>query len=175
MLSLHCLRSLRAAALETSSSGLRHDKVQTVARPTRRSQMLCDAVCRCTLYHRSGTYGESECPNIFLGLEVCCLAGVWSTCCSFNVTRRLVTDDRNLGDDPTEVRVNDCIRFFSRLARQCCMLGLCVGCSACLIGCCAPDSEGAQECSGEAGRAASACRSCARTCWRGIWSVKNHC
>jgi len=37
---------------------------------------------------------------------------------------------------------------------------------------CAPDSEGAQECSGEGGRAARACFSCAHTCWRGIWSVK---
>jgi hypothetical protein len=130
----------------------------------------CGPSAPCTI--RSGTYGESDCPHIFLGLEVCCLAGVWSTCCSFNVTRRLVKDDRNLGQDPTEVRVNNCIGFFSKLAQQCCLLGLCVGCSACLIGCCAPDSDGAQECSGEAGRASSACRSCARTCWRGIWSVK---
>jgi hypothetical protein len=124
----------------------------------------------CTI--RSGTYGKQDCPNVFLGLEVCCLAGVWSTCCAFDVTRRIVKDERNLGEDPTEVRVNDCIQFFSRLARQCCLLGCCLGVSSCLIGCCAPDSEGLQECSGEAGRAGRSCRSCAYTCWRGIWSVK---
>ena len=81
-------------------------------------------------------------------------------------------DERNLGDDPTEVRVNDCIGFFSRLARQCFMLGCCVCLASCLIGICAPDSAGAQECAGEGGRAARSCRSCAYTCWKGIWSVK---
>lgn len=120
----------------------------------------------------SGTYGEQDCPNLFLCAEVTCLAGIWSTCCAFQVTRRLIKDEYNLGTDPTEHRVNSCIRFFSRLAAQLCGCAICLRCSSCLVGCCAPDSEGAQECSGEAGRASRACFQCVRICWRGIWSVK---
>ena len=41
-----------------------------------------------------------------------------------------------------------------------------------MVGLCAPDSGGAQECSGEAGRASRACFSIAHTLWRGIMSVK---
>lgn len=124
----------------------------------------------CTI--RSGTYGEEKCPHAFLAAEVCCLAGAWSVCCSFDVNRRMIKDQRNLRNDPLENQVQDCIRFFSILASQCwccsCIVCLC----SCMVGCCAPGSEGAQECSDEGGRAASACRSCAHTCWRGIWSVK---
>ena len=57
------------------------------------------------------------------------------------------------------------LRFFETKTR-------CTSCTACLVGCCAPDSEGAQECSGEAGRAARACFSIAHTIWRGIMSTK---
>ena len=121
---------------------------------------------------QSGTYGEDKCPDAFLCAEVWCLGCWWSTCCAFDVTRRLMKDERNLGDDPTEVRVNKCIGFFSELAHHLCMCGMCLHCASCLLGCCAPDSSGAQECSDEGGRAASACISCAHTCWRGIWSVK---
>lgn len=121
---------------------------------------------------RSGTYGEDKCPHAFLCAEVCCLAGAWSVCCSFNVNRRMIKVERNLGNDPTENRVNSCISFFSSLASQCCMIGCMFSICSCLIGCCAPGSEGAQECSEEGGRAGGACLSCARTCWRGIWSVK---
>lgn len=121
---------------------------------------------------RSGTYGEEKCPALFLAAEVCCLAGVWSVCCSFDVNRRLIKDERNLGDDPTEVRVNKCIGFFSRLASQCFLLGCCVCIASCCVGCCAPGSEGAQECSQEGQRAGNSCRRCAHTCWRGIYSVK---
>jgi hypothetical protein len=124
----------------------------------------------CTI--KSGTYGESQCPECFLCLEVTCLAGIWSTCCSFGVNRRMMKEQYSLTDDPTEVRVNSCVGFFSRLASALCGLSICVCCASCLVGCCAPDSEGAQECSGEGQRAAGACQSCAATCWRGIWSVK---
>lgn len=41
-----------------------------------------------------------------------------------------------------------------------------------MVGLCAPDSGGAQECSGEAGRASRACFSIARTIWRGIMSTR---
>jgi hypothetical protein len=124
----------------------------------------------CTI--ASGTYGEEKCPHAFLGAEVCCLAGAWSVCCSFDVNRRMIKTERNLGDDPTEVRVNKCIDFFSRLASQCFMLSCCVCVASCLVGCCAPGSEGAQDCSEQGQRAGGACRSCAMTCWRGIYSVK---
>lgn len=40
------------------------------------------------------------------------------------------------------------------------------------MGCCAPDSEGAQELSSEAGRCSRACWSIAHTIWKGMWSVK---
>ena len=101
-----------------------------------------------------------------------CLAGAWSVCCSFDVNRRMIKEQRNLGDDPTEVRVRKCIGFFSGIMSQLYCLGCCVGCASCLIGCCAHESEGAQECSEEGGRASRACMSCAHTIWRGIWSVK---
>ncbi|KAG7358959.1 hypothetical protein IV203_015548 [Nitzschia inconspicua] len=120
----------------------------------------------------AGTYGEDKCPELFLCAEVTCLGGFWSVCCSYNVNRRMIKEQRNLGDDPTEVRVNKCIGFFSALASKLCMLGCCVCISSRLIGCCANDSAGAQQCSGQGVRAGNACRSCARTCWRGIWSVK---
>jgi len=120
----------------------------------------------------AGTYGESQCPEAFLAAEVCCLGCAWSVCCSFDVNRQMIKDQRNLGNDPTENRVNNCIGFFSKLASHLCMCAVCVHCSSCCVGLCAPGSEGAQECSGEGGRAAGACFSCVRTCWRGIYSVK---
>jgi hypothetical protein len=124
----------------------------------------------CTI--ESGTYGEDRCPEAFLCAEVWCLGGCWSVCCAFDVNRRMIKEYRNLGEDPTEVRVDRCIGFFSALASQLCMLGCCVCLTSRLIGCCASGSEGAQECSEQGQRAASACHSCAMTCWRGIWSVK---
>jgi len=120
----------------------------------------------------SGTYGESKCPNAFLAAEVCCLGCAWSVCCSFDVNRRMIKEQRNLRNDPLENRVNNCVGFFSSLASKLCLCGLCTHCASCCVGLCAPDSSGAQECSGEGGRAARACLSCSRTCWRGIWSVK---
>mmetsp|Transcript_32211 Transcript_32211/g.78277 ORF Transcript_32211/g.78277 Transcript_32211/m.78277 type:complete len:326 (-) Transcript_32211:98-1075(-) len=121
---------------------------------------------------KSGTYGEEKCPNAFLCAEVMCLAGAWSVCCSFDVNRRMIKEQRNLGDDPTEVRVRKCIGFFSGIMSQLYCVGCCMTCCSCLVGCCANDSEGAQECSEEGGRAGRACLSCAHTIWRGIWSVK---
>lgn len=121
---------------------------------------------------KSGTYGESNCPHSFLAAEVCCLGCAWSVCCSYDVNRRMIKEQRNLRNDPLENRVDNCIGFFSNLASQLCMCALCVHCASCCVGLCAPGSEGAQECSGEGGRAAGACFSCVHTCWRGIWSVK---
>ena len=48
----------------------------------------------------------------------------------------------------------------------------CACCASCCLSLCAPDSDGAQECSGEMGRASRACFSIARTLWRGIMSTK---
>jgi hypothetical protein len=93
-------------------------------------------------------------------------------CCSYGVNRRMIKEQRNLGDDPTEVRVESCIHFFSTIASQLCMIGCCCCITSKLVGCCASGSEGAQECSQEGTRAGNACLSCARTCWRGIWSVQ---
>ena len=121
---------------------------------------------------QSGTYGEQNCPEAFLCLEVWCAAGVWSMCCAFDVTRRLMRDERGLGKDPTEIRQEKCVGFFQSLAHQCCMAACCLHVCSCCVGTLAQDSEGAQECSGEAGRAARACFSIVNTLWRGIWSVK---
>ena len=49
----------------------------------------------------AGTYGEQNCPEAFLCLEVWCAAGIWSMCCAFDVTRRMVREERGLGKDPT--------------------------------------------------------------------------
>jgi hypothetical protein len=105
-------------------------------------------VCSCPARHcpgapitiQSGTYGEDKCPNLFLCAEVTCLGGCWSVCCTFDVNRRMIKTERNLGDDPTEVRVNKCIGFFSALASKLCMIGCCVCISSRLIGCCANES-----------------------------------
>mmetsp|Transcript_14318 Transcript_14318/g.14506 ORF Transcript_14318/g.14506 Transcript_14318/m.14506 type:complete len:319 (-) Transcript_14318:108-1064(-) len=121
---------------------------------------------------RSGTYGESDCPHAFLCFEVCLLGGICSPCCSFNVSRNMMKDERGLGMDPTEARQEKCVGFFGECFRNCQQLACCVGCAGCIIGCCAPGGEGSQECSGEAGRASRACFSIAHTLWRGIWSVK---
>lgn len=121
---------------------------------------------------KSGTYGESQCPNAFLCAEVWFLGCAWSVCCSHDVNRRMIKEERRLGNDPLENRVNHCVGFFSSLANQLCMCGFCVHVASCCVGLCAPDSGGAQECSGEGGRAANACMSCAHTCWKGIWSVR---
>jgi hypothetical protein len=117
---------------------------------------------------QSGTYGEQDCPNFFLCLEVTCLAGFWSTCCSFDVTRRYQREERGLQLDPTEARHRRCIGFFSQIMHQCMMLGCCCCMTSCCLAICAPDSPGAQECSGEAGQAAHACCRIASTIWRGI-------
>jgi hypothetical protein len=56
--------------------------------------------------------------------------------------------------------------------RQCCMAACCLRVGSCLVGCCAIDSDGAQECSANGQRASSACFSIAHTLWRGIQSVR---
>lgn len=121
---------------------------------------------------RSGSYGEQECPNAFLCLEVWCLGGVCSPFCAFDVSRRLMKDERGLDTDPTEARQEKCADFFGQIMSSCWQMACCVGCSGCLVGLCAQESEGAQECSGEAGRASRACCSIARTLWRGIWATR---
>ena len=121
---------------------------------------------------QAGIYGEQNCPNLFLCAEVWILGGFFSTCCAFNVNRRMIKEQRHLGDDPTEQRVHKCVGFFSQLAQQCCMLGCCMSICGCCVEFCAPDSAAAQACGGDAVRAGSACMQCAMTCWRGIWSVQ---
>jgi hypothetical protein len=124
----------------------------------------------CTI--ESGTYGESDCPDAFLCFEVTCAAGFWSVCCAFDVTRRLMKQERNLGSDPTEIRQEKCVAFFGEIAHYCCMMACCVWvCGAC-ISCLAQDSEGAQDLGSASGRASHACFEIVNTLWRGIWSVK---
>ncbi|KAI2509765.1 hypothetical protein MHU86_4618 [Fragilaria crotonensis] len=120
----------------------------------------------------SGTYGEQDCPNLFLCLEVHCLAGLWSTCCAFDVSRSVLRHDRGLNVDPTEERQHKCTEFFSNIMHSCLQAGFCCCLTSCCLGLCAPDSEGAQECSGEAGRASRACCSIAHTLWKGILYTK---
>jgi len=120
----------------------------------------------------AGTYGEQDCPNLFLCLEVWVLAGIWSSCCAFDVSRRVLRQERGLNLDPTEVRQSKCISFFGNIMHTCFQAGICCCLTSCCIGLCAPDSEGAQECSGEAGRASRACCSIATTLWRGIASTR---
>jgi len=118
---------------------------------------------------QAGTYGEDSCPHLFLCLEVSILGGICSSCCAFNVSRRMFREERGLGEDPSEIRQNKCVAFFSELATYCTCVAGCLRCASCL----APeDMEGAQECSEEGRRASSACFAIARTCWHGIGSVK---
>lgn len=122
---------------------------------------------------QAGTYGEERCPHFFLCLEVSVLGGICSPCCAFNISRNMIRVERGLQEDPTEIRQNKCIDFFSELASYCTCMAGCLRCASCLVGCFAPeDMEGAQECSEEGRRASSACFRIANTCWRGIGSVK---
>lgn len=121
---------------------------------------------------KSGTYGEQDCPNLFLCLEVCCLGGMYSTCCAFDVSRRYQREERGLSLDPTEHRLAKCVGFFSQIMHSCFKLGCCMCATSCLVGVCAPDSGGAQEFAGEASRAARACCRIAHTIWKGILWTK---
>ena len=127
---------------------------------------------RAPLTIQSGTYGEQECPNVFLCLEVSILGGVCSPCCAFDVSRRLMTDERELGVDPTEARQEKCMHFAGGIASSIHKWACCVHLTGCCVGCCAPDGEGAQECSREARRASRACFSIAQTIHKGMWAVK---
>mmetsp|Transcript_21570 Transcript_21570/g.45369 ORF Transcript_21570/g.45369 Transcript_21570/m.45369 type:complete len:327 (-) Transcript_21570:179-1159(-) len=120
----------------------------------------------------SGTYGEQDCPNAFLCLEVSVLGGMCSSCCAFEVSRRLMKEERELGIDPTEARQEKCINFAGGIAASIHQWACCMYCTSCCVGCCAPDSEGAQECSAEARRASQACWSIAHTIYKGMWAVK---
>lgn len=73
---------------------------------------------------QSGTYGEQNCPHAFLCLEVTCLGCYYSACCSHNVTRRYIREQRGLGKDPTEIRQEKCVGFFGTIMRQCCMCAM---------------------------------------------------
>lgn len=84
----------------------------------------------------------------------------------------MIKEEYNLRKDPTEIRQEKCVHFFQSIASKCCMMACCLRVCGCCVGTFAQDSEGAQECSGEAGRASRACFSIVRTIWRGIWSVK---
>lgn len=117
---------------------------------------------------RSGTYGEQDCPNLFLAMEVCCLVGIFSTCCAFDVSRRYQRDERGLSTDPTEERQHNCIICCSSIMHTCFQLGCCCCATSCLVHVCAPDSVGAQEFAGQAGRAARACCRIAHILWKGI-------
>jgi hypothetical protein len=116
----------------------------------------------------AGTYGEQDCPNLFLCLEVTVLGCWWSPCCAFDVSRAVQRSERGLNIDPTEQRHRSCISFFSQIMHYCFMMACCVGISSCCLGICAPNSEGAQECAGDGGRAARACCHIAAILWKGI-------
>lgn len=121
---------------------------------------------------QSGTYGEDRCPNFFLCLEVSVLGGLCSSCCAFDVSRRLMKDERELGTDPTEARQEKCMEFTGGIANTISQWACCLQCAGCCVGCCAPDGEGAQECSAEARRASRACRDIAHTLYKGMWAIK---
>lgn len=121
---------------------------------------------------QAGTYGEQNCPRIFLCLEVTLLGGIQSICCAHNVTRRMIQEEYNLGRDDTEIRQEKCAAFFGRIMHQCFHLACCLRVCSCCIGCCAIDSAGGQECSQNGTRASRACFQIAWRLWRGIQSVR---
>ena len=98
----------------------------------------------------------------------CCLGGLYSVCCAFDVSRRYQRDERGLSLDPTEQRQHKCIHCFSQIMHTCMQLGCCFCATSCLVKVCATDSADAQECAGECGRAARACCRIAHIIWKGI-------
>ena len=55
----------------------------------------CAVVCpSMPITIEAGTYNEASCPALFLCCEVTCLGGACSPCCAFDVSRRLMRDER---------------------------------------------------------------------------------
>merc|ERR1712224_13486 len=92
----------------------------------------CCATCKpgMPFTFTAGTYGDAGNPCC-LCLEVCCCPF-----CAFHVSREVQRQDRGLGYDPTEIRVNNCLNFFQVIAELCCCAGCCLKCVGCCAGCC---------------------------------------
>uniref|UniRef100_A0A7S4SQV2 Uncharacterized protein n=1 Tax=Ditylum brightwellii TaxID=49249 RepID=A0A7S4SQV2_9STRA len=134
----------------------------------------CARICpNAPITIEAGTYGEQDCPNAFLCLEVTCLGGVCSPCCAFNASRQYMKEDRGLGTDPTEARQEKCADFFSQIANSISQVACCCCCASWILQlCCASQSEDAEELSDATRNFSRALRSIAHTCYRGIWSTR---
>ena len=101
-----------------------------------------------------------------------CLGGVRSSCCAFDVSRRLMKEERDLGTDPTEAQQEKYMDLTGGIASSISQWACCLQVTSCCVGCCARDGEGAQACSAEGRRASRTCWSIARTLYSGMWAIK---
>eukprot|EP00930_Biecheleria_cincta_P015384 TRINITY_DN12860_c0_g1_i1.p1 TRINITY_DN12860_c0_g1~~TRINITY_DN12860_c0_g1_i1.p1 ORF type:complete len:376 (-),score=41.20 TRINITY_DN12860_c0_g1_i1:485-1612(-) len=92
----------------------------------------CLAVCSPNLpfTFKAGSYGDKGNACCLL-LEVCCCPFI-----SLQASREHQRFSRGLGHDPTEIRVEQCLNFFSCLADCCLCFGLGLRCIDCCAGCC---------------------------------------
>jgi len=124
----------------------------------------CLAVCKPELpfTFEAGTIGDAGNP-LCLCLEVACCP-----LCAFNVSREVQRDDRGLGYDPTEIRVNNCLNFFGQIAQMCFCAGCCLKCAGCCAGCCLGEDDFAES----SDRLGNACINVAHGIWRGMrWII----
>jgi len=93
----------------------------------------CCATCSSSLpfIFTAGSYGERDCPWLCLACEVTCCPF-----CAFHASREVQRDERGLGYDPTEIRVDKCLDFFGTIAHCLCCTGCCLKCVGCCAGCC---------------------------------------
>jgi len=111
----------------------------------------------------AGTYGDAGSP-LFLALEVCLCPF-----CAFDVSREYQREDRALGYDPTEIRVDKCLEFFRCIAELCLCCGFCVACVGCCAGCCLGEKDVEQS----SYRLGGACLNIAQGIIRGMrWVIR---
>lgn len=129
----------------------------------------CLAACNPSLPFtlRAGSHGEQRCPQAYLCAEASCC-----TVCAFYASRGLMRDERGLGWDPTEVRVENCLFVFGQLASSCAACGCALQCVGCLLQCCAPPGE-LRDAGADCSRLGGACSRIAGAIFRGMWHVRN--
>jgi len=96
----------------------------------------CSPSLPCTF--TAGSYGDEGNPCC-LCLEVFCCPF-----CAFDASREYQREDRGLGYDPTEIRVNNCLEFFGCCAECCLCCGCAIQCCGCLAGCCLGEEDFAE-------------------------------
>ncbi|KAG8468963.1 hypothetical protein KFE25_007481 [Diacronema lutheri] len=117
---------------------------------------------------RAGSHGEHNCPHACLCIESCACS-----VCAFHASRDLMRNERGLGPDPTEVRVDACLAAFAEIARAFAVCGCCLSCCGCATRCCVEPGSDAADAGADCSRLGGACSRIASAIYRGMWHVRN--